>query len=133
VSDLKWSDVPSVDGTSLSGYFMEGCTYRQFKETVAKIITVSGQMGTDATDGYKCSVEFVGTFKGQVFTLYDYKEDFQLHIGGRDGLDVRDLIAALTDALKDVTPTPFVATLHYDSRRQYGWPNASGGLKAVRS
>lgn len=69
---------------------------------------------TAETDEYKVSVEFEGTFQGQPFTLYDYKGDMQLHIGGRAGLQAARLIDTLTTLIIDAEPTPYTAILRYD-------------------
>ena len=109
-------------GTSFSGAYLQ--TPWSFAETVARLIALSGQDPTQFTDEYKVSVEFGGTFDGQVFTLYDYKGDDTLHVGALDGrLDVAGLNAYLIDALTAVQPSPFTALIQYDDdRRRYGWP-----------
>ena len=110
---LTWDGMLSIDGTSLHGMF-EPLPF-SFEETVARLITLSGQAPeTMNTDAYKVSVEFTGTFNGHTFTLYDYKGDRALHIGGRDGLPVKALILWLTEALQGVQPTDYTATEHYD-------------------
>ena len=71
-----------------------------FEETVARIATASGQP-VKSDDRYKTSVNFVGVFAGQRFTLYDYKEDRTIHIGGSNALDV--------------------AKEYYDEKKGHGW------------
>lgn len=116
--ELVWS-TDFADGTSLRGYFtLPGCT---FQETVARLITLSGQNPSELSDRDKVSVEFGGTFDGRPFTLYDYKEGRALHIGGKDGLDVNGLIAHLRTALVDVAPTPYEAREYYDARLGHSW------------
>jgi len=122
--DLKWTTDVEVGGTFYRGMFNETDGDRgRFAETVARLLSLSGQSAVGAGDADKQSVEFIGTFKGETFTLYDYKSDFDLHIGGREGLDVRGLIEALRSALATATPVPFKATATYEKRERYGWPN----------
>lgn len=92
-----------------------------FEETVARLITLSGQDPT--ADGYKVSVEFVGMFGGQPFTLYDYKEDRKIHIGGNDKLDVEGLAQELLVKLSSVEPTPYRVKEYYDQEQGHGFPN----------
>lgn len=101
-----------------------------FRETVGRIITIS-QQGTPPSapgkpwkifgDDDKTSFEFVGTFEGHPFDLYDYQGDNQIHIGGTDKLNLDGLRAALLDALTKATPTPFEATHVTMTRNTYGW------------
>ncbi len=106
---ITWNDI-SLSGTSLRGYFKSPWS---FEETTARLITASGQPAK-SSDGYKTSVEFSGTFNGQVFTLYDYKGGDAFHIGGHHELDVTALQTALVDALRAVVPTPYTARRFYD-------------------
>jgi len=114
-TQINWNAGRNVNGTSLRGYFRPD-DFR-FEEIVARLITLSGQDPTQASDGYKTSVEFSGTYGGRVFTLYDYKGDDTVHIGGQDGLDVGALVIALAQALRTVEPTSYSAVRHYDGLR----------------
>jgi hypothetical protein len=120
-AELKWNGA-DVNGTSFRGMLS---TPWSFEETVARLKALSGQDPTAQTDEYKVSVEFEGTFRGDTFTLYDYKGDNALHIGGTSDLDVAALQAALVPELWTVTPAPYTATIHYAERGTHGWPNAS--------
>lgn len=117
---IRWI-IGNASGTSLRGYF-DPLPY-SFAETVARLKTLSGQDPTTAGDGYKTSVEFSGTFKGQPFTLYDYKGDRSLHVGGTSALDVAGLLAALRVGLGMVVPSPYSATERYDDvdGHTHGW------------
>ena len=106
-----WNSDVSVDGTSLQGYLQMPWG---FEETVARVLALTGQSAQEQGDGYKLSVEFRGVLDGQVFTLYDYKGDRELHIGGRTGLQVSRLNETVVGVLKAVTPQPYQATEHYD-------------------
>lgn len=123
---INWTTNADINGTSFRSYFYEGGEVEAFAEIVAKLITLSKQDPTAASDGEKVSVEFTGTFKSVAFTLYDYKGDFQLHIGGQPGLDVLGLQIALDKLLiEGVTPTPFTARTAYDEEVKYGWPTVA--------
>lgn len=111
---LAWDQTISIGGTSLQGYLV---TPWSFEETVARLITLCGPPRPG--DEYKISVEFTGTFNGQVFSLYDYKGDRELHIGGHKKLP--GLVETICAALQDVKPTPYTATEHYDTRSSHGW------------
>jgi hypothetical protein len=122
---LIWTRDAAAGGTSLRGYLDPPF---DFEETVARLITVSGQPA-ESSDDYKTSVEFVGIWKGRTFTLYDYKEDRQIHIGGGDHLDVEGLRGAVLDAIEDVTPTPYEAREYYDRQRGHAWPKGNPIMK----
>lgn len=109
-NSITWGDC-DIAGTSLQGYL--DSPYG-FEETVARLKALSGQDPTEGGDGYKVSVEFVGQFNGQPFTLYDYKGDNEIHIGGRDKRFVPALQKALVAAMASVVPAAYTATLHYD-------------------
>lgn len=126
---LKWTTAIRTDGTHLRAMLP---TREAFALTIAKLITLSGQDPTEQTDEYKVSVEFIGTFRGEPFTLYDYKEDDEIHIGGSNRLDVDALIPVLMDALSTAEPTPFTARKHYDRGGNYGWPNRKGLVAVTR-
>lgn len=123
INELQWDVDADINGTSLCGYFNSG---RPFTLTVAYLKAASGQDPTAAGDGYKVSVEFTGTFKGEPFSLYDYKGDDQIHIGGRPTLDVPGLELALTAAIEQVQPAEYTATRHYDETdgTSHGWPHS---------
>ncbi len=127
MKQIEWTDV-DVNGTSLRGYLATGWS---FEELVARLVALSGQDPTlHTTDGYKVSVEFTGRFDGQVFTLYDYKEDNEIHIGGHPSLDTVRLGEALVQALTTVVPSPYEARYHYEGsgRRTHGWSAAGRAL-----
>lgn len=93
-----------------------------FEETVARILAVSHQPIFDQTDRCKMSFEARGKFEGSVFTLYDYKGDRRIHVGGPADLKVEDLKKALRQVLADPTPVPYEARIHYSQGETYQWP-----------
>lgn len=99
-------DNVSASGTSLRGY-LDGTPWA-FEELVARVKALSG-VEIIGGDDDKTSVEFTGVFDGHVFTLYDYKGDRTLHIGGRGGLDVDGLKAVLVAQLAKVAPAAYTA------------------------
>lgn len=105
-------------GGSLQGYF---CGPWSFEETVGRLITLSGQPAK-SFDEYKTSVEFRGRWNGQPFTLYDYKEDREIHVGGDSKLDVKSLCGQLAKELVTVEPTAYTAAEHYDEEVGHSWP-----------
>lgn len=109
---LIWDDTIKATGTSGRGRF-EGSPY-SFETTVARFVAIAyGPEGhrfpfhEDSDD--KVSVYFVGTFNGKVFTLYDYKRDQQIHIGGSPDLDVEGLIQELRRLFVNAAPAPWSA------------------------
>lgn len=109
---INWNtDNLSINGTSLQGY-LDNVPW-SFEETVARLLTLTNQPAQEQGDQEKVSVEFLGTYKGKVFTLYDYKEDFQIHIGGKSDLDVEGLREELLRQLETVEPTPYRARMWY--------------------
>lgn len=119
MNTIIWSD-GARGGTSLQGY-LDNLPW-SFEESVARLKTLSGQDPTAASDKYKTSVEFGGTFNGRPFTLYDYKEGRQLHIGGTSKNYIPALKQHLLEQLKTVAPTPYTATEYYDDRCTHRWP-----------
>lgn len=113
---IDWKPTAFVS-SSLQGYYHSPWT---FEETVARIAAASGQP-VKSFDEYKSSVDFVGTFCGQRFTMYDYKEDREIHIGGNPGLDVASLSTALTQALSVVEPVAYKAKEYYDEKRGHSY------------
>jgi hypothetical protein len=97
-SMIIWN-VGNRNGTQLLGFFDAADV--DFEGAIAKLKAAGAE---DDGPGDKTTVEFHGTFNGAVFTLYDYKNDDRLHIGGHRGdprwfegepLDVDGLKAAL--------------------------------------
>ena len=103
------------NGTGGRGIFRSDYS---FEETIARLKTLSGSEPDDLGE-YKCSVEFVGVYKGEVFTVYDWKRDRQIHIGGSREIDYDGLIGALYDAIADSEPTPYKARYDYESYEDY--------------
>ena len=115
---IKWLANADVSGTWQRGYFDSPWG---FAETVARLLTASGQHEHDRLDD-KTSVEFVGIYNGHVFTLYDFKANRRLQIGGKAGLDVDGLQLELARALASVQPMPFDAHERWAGRKtRYGW------------
>lgn len=62
----------------------------------------------------KTSFNVIGTYKGNTFTLYDYKGDHNIHIGGYKGkLDVSELIRILADNIKKTQPCTYEAYIKW--------------------
>ena len=72
---LRWNEGDD-NGTCLLGYLNSPLS---LEKTVA-ILRADGAV--DEGPGDKTCYEFVGTWHGAVFTLYDYKGGGDLHIGG---------------------------------------------------
>ena len=100
-----------------------------FEEVVARILAVSHQPIFDQTDRCKMSFEARGKFEGSAFTLYDYKEDRRIHIGGPADLKVEELKDALRPVLAHATPAPYEAQLHYGRGGTYRWPTEPPATK----
>lgn len=95
-----------------------------FAEWVARLVTLSNGKGRFGDFG-KSSFEFQGTFNGEVFTLYDYKGDQSLHIGGNPAiLDVVHFRRTLWKALAEVTTlTPFQTQCNEYHDKLWGYPD----------
>ena len=114
---IRWRE-GEIDGTYYLG-FWDDLPY-SFEETVARLITVSGQ--NPIINGYKCSFDFHGTYEGKVFTLYDYKGDYRIHIGGKRGLNLEGLKQFLAEEIADSEPTPYEAVADYHPGIRHQWP-----------
>lgn len=98
---LGWAN---INGTSLRGYLD---TPWSFEETVARLLALAPDGAVEYDIDGKVAVEVTGTFRGEPFSVYDWKGSRgQLHLGGHRSLDVLDLGPALVAALETVTPRP---------------------------
>ncbi|XWV26925.1 hypothetical protein QJ857_gp0125 [Tupanvirus soda lake] len=104
--------------TSLRGYLTHPYS---FEEAVARLYSLAGWNIFELCDQYKTTFEVSGTFNGQVFTLYDYKEDNVIHIGGRDSYDIKELQKNLLELMENVKPKEYTASYHYGSEGGYSW------------
>lgn len=112
---IAWTD--HYPGGSLRGYYESPWS---FEETVARLITASGQSGK-SRDGDKTSIQFDGIFNGLPFDLYDYKEDRAIHVGSSREFPVHELTVELTAMLAAVEPTPYSAQEFYDEKKGHSW------------
>lgn len=122
---FDFTDTINVSGTSLVAEVTPaelGCV--SFEALVARLVTLTGQNPVELSDGVKTSVEFVGTFRGAVFALYDWKGDLSaLHVGGHPGFPVDEFRRTLRAALAVVEPTPYRASANYGGGLTvHGWP-----------
>lgn len=115
---IVWDSTAPIGGTFFRTYLNSRFGFR---ELVGRLSALSHQP-VESPDEYKLSVEFVGLFNGEVFTLYDYKEDRKMHIGGGPGLDVVGLQKELDILLETVDPVEYQAEEYYDQCLGYGWP-----------
>lgn len=108
-----------VFGTSFKGYL---ATPYAFEETVARLYSLANYDIFSGCD-HKSSFQISCKFRGNVFTLYDYKEDSLVHIGGHDDLDVELLIINFLLVLQLTKPKEYVTKLKYydDRHRTYLW------------
>jgi len=93
-----------------------------FEDVVARLYNLSNQNIFEQGDEYKLSFEVSGSFDGKPFTLYDWKGDNCVHIGGHDDLDVPGLKKELLKLVKKTDPKPFTAKLHYYGNGTYSYP-----------
>ncbi len=54
-----------------------------------------------SADGEKSTFEFIGLFREEPFTLYDWKDSNEIHIGGTDNTDIAALRAHLNQRLNE--------------------------------
>ena len=47
----------------------------------------------------KSTFNFIGTYKGEPFAIYDWKRDGFIHIGGSGALNLEELIQLITEAI----------------------------------
>ncbi|ARF11908.1 hypothetical protein Klosneuvirus_3_43 [Klosneuvirus KNV1] len=95
-----------------------------FEDVVARLYNLSNQNIFEQGDQYKLSFVVSGLFDGKPFTLYDWKGDECVHIGGKDDLDVLELKKELLKLIKKTNPKPFTAKLYYDQCKgqTYSYP-----------
>lgn len=78
-----------------------------FEKIVACLYEMSGQPIFQQGDDYKMIFCVNGTFDGEPFSLYDWKGDRSVHIGGRDTLNADGLIKELLRLIMITTPKKF--------------------------
>lgn len=76
------------------------CIFEDIVNAIAKLGKDYGQCVFAMADGDKSSFCLIGTFFGEPFTLYDWKNDRCVHIGGTARLDVERLKIALFRVLR---------------------------------
>lgn len=110
----------SVDGTS---FRLMLHNYYTFEAAVARLYQLAGYNIFEKTDGEKSSFGITGQFNGKIFTLYDYKGDRRIHIGGYPDLDadIYSLQKLLLEMMANITPKNFEATSPYTGET-YSWP-----------
>lgn len=122
----------SFDGTSLVGYYTSIDSRLAFIKFVGKIIYEFGKNAAiESTDGYKCSFgmgfHLLDSNYHNVcfFTLYDYKEDFIVHIGGNKSTleHVNDINKALDEFCLKTKTTDYNSHTYYNEEVDYGIEN----------
>jgi len=78
-----------------------------FEKIVACLYEMSGQDIFQQGDDYKMIFCVNGTYDGEPFTLYDWKGDRSVHIGGRDTLNADGLIKELLRLIMITVPKKF--------------------------
>ena len=79
-----------------------------FENTFGKIRVFGGK--NVSYGGDNSTFEFIGTYDGQQYSLYDYKNDRNVHIGGGAKLNVSGLKTFLLKQLDEIkTFEPFFA------------------------
>jgi hypothetical protein len=106
--ELQWDPDAPDEGTCFQAYLPTD----NFQLTVAKLLTLSGQTVPEHGMLDKSTFDLMGTWRGQPFSLYDYKYDGEIHIGGSKELDVPGLSEALFAGLNGVEGTPYKAVYH---------------------
>lgn len=114
-TNLKFQNLADFNGgTALAGHFESPFGY---ENTIARLVTLSGQSDAIQPIDDGVDFEFIGQFKGVTFTVYNYGDE-RFHIGGdvlnagRDRrlgqrLDFLGLLTALETALAAVEPSAF--------------------------
>lgn len=88
MSNVIWDVNTKTGGTWFQGYFPIS---PDFQTTLARLTEMSQQDG-EKNAGDKSTATFVGTFKGEPFTIYEYKGCYNFHVGGTDALDINGLL-----------------------------------------
>lgn len=103
-ASLVFDDTVSVNGTYFIGYLTDRADWPwSFEVTIGKLLNLQRNLADGAE---KVAVEFHGKFNGHVFTLYDYKGDCELHIGGHKN-ELNGTVSTLESTLKNLKPIPF--------------------------
>lgn len=107
-------------------YFIEYLeTPYTFEEAVARLYTLAGYDIFEESDGDKTSFHITCVYGGNAFSLYDYKEDDEIHIGGRREWNMVGFIDSLLQLMSQTIPTPYRAKCYYSDCHKYSWPPAA--------
>jgi hypothetical protein len=92
-----------------------------FERILAGINAIANQVIFDDGNFDKSSFTAEGTYKGKYFSLYDYKGDRSIHVGGGNELDVKGLVDELNKLIKLAEPKPFSCRCSYTNAK-YRYP-----------
>lgn len=101
--------------------------YGAFMLMISKLYSIAPNMFQHA--GEKSTFEIVGTYKGQIFSLYDWKHEYNLSIGGRRDtingqyktlLDTEGLKTHLIEMIDSAQSKPFSARGYYSQVYEWG-------------
>jgi hypothetical protein len=98
-----------------------------FEEFVARLYSLSNQNIFNNGDNYKISFCAYIKYGDTIFTLYDYKTDYYVHIGSDSYKSLKllpDFEKKLYKLLENVEPKDFNAEFHYDEYKgkKYSYP-----------
>lgn len=94
------------------------CTL-SFEEVIARLYNLTNIDIFNEGDSYKSSFQIIGKYKNRIFTLYDYKEDMCIHIGGQENLELDGLRKELDLMIMSNEPKPFTTKCHYSEFLHY--------------
>jgi hypothetical protein len=92
-----------------------------FELIIAKLYKASEQKIFQQGDQDKESFCILGKYKGQSFSLTDYKADGCIRINGAKKLDVEGLRGMIKHLLKNTEPKEFEAKLNYEKGKKYSY------------
>ena len=99
-----------------SGHFLDYITPPYpFEESVARLYALAGYEIFDCTDEFKLSFNASGTYKGKPFSIYDWKCDNLLHVGGKDDFDIVSFKKDIVKLMKTVKPKHYEAKYYYNN------------------
>ena len=120
---LQFDSDVDLNGTHLLGYLDHPYLFAQALSRLYYLADYNIFADRNRGDIYKSSFGINGSYEGKRFSLYDYKDDERIHIGGDDNLNLDGLKHQLLCMMETANEPSFVTHSNYTFPvHEYSWP-----------